>query len=361
MRLLITGCLVLAIAQGAFADYSAVAINGEGTKYAVKDQLNSIAAGANATKSCRQANPNDVCELISLNDKPIITSDQVKARVPKNPHPLYLWQLKSNESTIFIAGSIHILKPGFFPLPPQFEAAFNTSDYLVLEVDTEEMAPTAMQALSMQYAQLPAHTPLSSLLDSDTYQSLGSALEDYGINIDHFERFKPNFVTQQLAVLALLSVGYDPASGLESHFRRKKGGRSILQLESVEFQLDLLFNTPIPTQIDMTAETIKQLPSFEAVTADLVTAWLSGDDGAFLEATEAQSGDTPALRAFNKKLLTDRNYGMTDTITGYLTQPGTYFVLVGAAHLIGDEGIPALLKKRGYAPRRLASNSSISE
>ena len=125
MRLLITGCLVLAIAQGAFADYSAVAINSDGTKYAVKDQLNSIAAGANATKSCRQANPNDVCELISLNDKPIITSDQVKARVPKNPHPLYLWQLKSNESTIFIAGSIHILKPGFFPLPPQFEAALH--------------------------------------------------------------------------------------------------------------------------------------------------------------------------------------------------------------------------------------------
>ena len=213
----------------------------------------------------------------------------------------------------------------------------------------------------MQYAQLPAHTPLSSLLASDMYQSLGSALEDYGINIDHFERFKPNFVTQQLAVLALLSVGYDPASGLESHFRRKKGDRSILQLESVEFQLDLLFNTPIPTQIEMAAETIKQLPSFEAVTADLVTAWLSGDDDAFLEATEAQSGDTPALRAFNKKLLTDRNYGMTDTITGYLTQPGTYFVLVGAAHLIGDEGIPALLKKRGYAPQRLASNSSISE
>ena len=111
----------------------------------------------------------------------------------------------------------------------------------------------------------------------------------------------------------------------------------------------------------MTTETLRQLPAFETVTADLVTAWLSGDDDAFLAATEAQSGDTPALQAFNKKLLTDRNYGMTDTITGYLTQPGTYFVLVGAAHLIGDEGIPALLKQRGYAPQRLTSNSALQQ
>ena len=70
----------------------------------------------------------------------------------------------------------------------------------------------------------------------------------------------------------------------------------------------------------------------------------------------AQRGESQAVKDYNRRLIEGRNYTMTDTITGYLNQSGTYFVLVGAAHLIGKEGIPALLQSRGYQGERLLSN-----
>ena len=354
---------ICSLAALAHADHAAVAAHPAGQSYSSNNQANAIAASTQALQSCRAAHPQSPtkCELVSLNGKDVITTDAVKARLPEKPHPLYLWRLQANESTIYLGGSIHILKPGFYPLPKQFEDAFAQSDYLVFEVDTNQTSAAEMQALSLRYGRLPESTSLSSVLPGDTFSELKHALTDYGVNLEHFEQFKPNFISQQLAVLALLSVGYDPEVGLENHFRRKQGNRTILQLETVEFQLDLLFNVALPTQVEMTEDMLKQLPTFEETTADLVTAWLAGDDQAFLAAVDAQSGETPAVKAFNRRLIIERNYGMTDTITGYLQQPGTYFVLVGAAHLIGDEGIPALLAKAGYTPSRLSTHSSLTQ
>ncbi len=344
------------------ADYSAVATHQPtGKTYRVEQQSNRVAASAQATQACRAAHSQDPqsCALTELADTPVITAVDIKARVSTDPHPLYLWRFEANGSTVYLAGSIHILKPGFYPLPRQFEHAFAQSDYLALEVDTTQTSPSTMQALSLKYAQLPAATKLSSVLPATTYTQLANILREYGVDLQFFEQLKPNFVTQQLAVLALLSVGYEPESGLESHFRRKRGSRPVLQLETVEFQLDLLFDVALETQVQMTEAMLTQMPNFESVTADLITAWLAGDDASFAAATEAQSGDTPELMAFSEALIEARNHGMADAVTGYLQRPGTYFVLIGSAHLIGDEGVPKLLEKAGYKSIRYQSNSSL--
>ncbi len=353
--------LTIQVPWHTFADTATAQHEPSGSRYSSAEQPNLVNASSTAIQACQKAHTSspDDCELVELDGAPVITTRAIKARVPDRPHPLYLWRYTANETIIYLAGSVHILKPGFYPLPRQFEDAFAQSDRLVLEVDTQQISPAQMQSLTLKYASLPRGQTLGALLGDARFAALTRTVGAYGVDLTLFNHLKPNFVTQQLAVLALMSVGYNPDAGLEAHFRRKRGDRPILQLESVDFQLDLLFNAPLQTQVQLTEATLNQMPEFEQVTADLIAAWLSGDDASFIAATEAQSGETPALKAFSEALIERRNQSMATTLVGYLQQPGTYFVLIGAAHLIGDEGIPALLGKAGYPGRRYASDAVI--
>ena len=126
----------------------------------------------------------------------------------------------------------------------------------------------------------------------------------------------------------------------------------MLQLETIDFQLDLLMNQPMPIQAKLVEETIDQAADFERVTANLVTAWLSGDDAAFEQAFSQQSGTSAETRAFMNQLMDQRNVGMADKIAQFLAGEGSYFVLVGAGHLVGDKSVIALLSERGHRGTR---------
>lgn len=359
--------MALVISHMALAEsFSAVVRHDSGAVYEATNQANSTAASMNALQSCRQTHATDAaeCELTELNGRKLITSADIRARLPDIPHPLYLWRFAHEDVVVYLAGSIHILKPGFYPLAPQFEAAFNQSDHLVLEVDSGRIDPATMQALSLKYGQLPAPKTLTNLLSESTYRALAAYMREYGVELSFFETFKPNFINQQLTILALQSIGYEAEAGVENHFRRRNeregNPRKVLQLETVEFQLDLLFNAPLPTQVQLADATLAQMETFEEITADLITAWLAGDDELFALATEAQSGETPELKAFTESLINKRNHGMADTIAGYMDgEAGTYFVLVGSAHLIGKQGIPNLLVEKGYPANRYRSDSQV--
>ena len=258
-----------------------------------------------------------------------------------------------------MGGSIHILKAGLYPLAPQYQAAFDAADYYVTEVDLSALSPQTLQFKYTQYGMLPDEQTLSDILQPDLYARLDAATMEYGLPLTGLARFKPAFVTQQLAVLALMSVGYDPNEGMEAYFQAQIGDREVLQLEDIDLQLDLLLNQPLAEQVIMIDETLAQLAAFEDVTTELIRAWLYGDDDAFRAAFETQSGESEAAQAFMKRLLDDRNVGMVEEIQGYLASEGTYFVLAGAAHYIGDNGIIQLLARDGIATQRLRSDDPL--
>ena len=331
------------------------------TTYSVNQQPNKLAAATNALLTCQQANTNNptLCELTKLNGVELSTTKKIKAGLPKNNHPLFLWRYTSGTATVYLAGSVHILKPGFYPLAPPYQAAFDVSDHLVLEVDTSAVTPQQMQFKAMQYGVLPQEQGLSTVLDPDLYQSLTGITAEYGLPIAQMERFKPSFITQQLAVLALVANGYDPNSGVEAYFVRQKGDRPVLELETIDFQLELLMNQPITTQVAVLKDTLKQMSDFEPLTAELFTAWLSGDDQLMAKVFTEQAGDSPESKEFTRKLMDERNVGMVEKIQGYLGTQGTYFVLIGAGHYVGPNNIIELLAKKGIKGDRLSSNSQI--
>ncbi|MDZ7670051.1 MAG: TraB/GumN family protein [Gammaproteobacteria bacterium] len=330
-------------------------------------QPHDLAASVAARERCEaKAEADEACEIVRLNEERITTGREIRERVPDNRHPLFLWRFQRHDTVLYLAGSIHILKPSLYPLPPQLDAAFEQSDALVLEVDVAAIAPQEMQRRTLQYALLPAGQTLETVLPEALYSRLREHLGDYGMNPEMVSRAKPSLVMNQIVVSRLLTLGYLPDSGLESYFLSRRGERQILELENLDAQLKLLFNQPLETQVELLEETLDVADEIEPMLAGMLVAWLSGDDARFLELFKAQSGDSPLSRAFTRELLEDRNHTMAARIRDLLMvdptdEPRTYFVLVGAAHLVGKEGIVPLLARHGITGQRVNSTDTLME
>jgi uncharacterized protein YbaP (TraB family) len=234
----------------------------------------------------------------------------------------------------------------------------------VVEVNVGAVDHTELQAKTLSYATLPDGARIQTVLPENLVGELASSLSRYGVPLQQVQSLKPAFLMNQIVLLRLTSLGYQGEHGVEQHYLRQLGNRQVLELETLDQQLSLLFNQPIALQQQLLIDTLLQEAEIEPLVAGMIGAWFSGDDERFMEMFEAQAGDSELTRQFTEQLLDHRNLGMADKIQDYLAAgdpeaPRTYFVLVGAAHLIGEEGIIALLEERGVATERLTSQTVI--
>ena len=320
-----------------------------------------LAATQSAMQQCNAAPmaQSGGCEVIKVDELAIPSAASLRSDSADDR--LFLWRYRNGPATVYLAGSVHLLKAGFYPLPRAYEAAFEQSDKLVVEVDVSAVDPAEIQQLPLQYGSLPRGSTLKTVLPPDVHAKLGQTMATYGLAIQQFENFKPALVTQQLVVLAMLSAGYQAEYGVEQHFLRKRGSREVLQLESLPFQLDLLFNVPLATQRVLTEDTLAIMPHFPDAMSDLIAAWHAGDDQRLMQALNDQQGESAEAKAWNEALLDQRNEGMAEQIKGYLDTEGTYFVLVGTAHLAGPRSIPALLNDHSFEVERLRRNATLRD
>jgi len=326
----------------------------------VHAQPHDLAAALGALEACETLSDKpQPCEVVRLNGERITTGREIRAQVPEDPHPLYLWKYQNDASTVYLAGSIHVLKPSLYPLPAQLTSAFQLSDYLVLEVNTGQFSPETLQQRTMEHALLPPGQTLQSTLPEPLARRLDDRLAAYGMSLQTLAAAKPAMVMNQLVIARLMAMGYLPDYGVERHFLSLRTSQQILELESLDAQLRVLFDQPPATQVQLLADTLDMEMEIEPLLADMLVAWLSGDDRRFLQLFKAQSGDSALAEAFNRSLLDDRNLVMADKIRGYLNEPGSYFVLVGAAHLLGDSGIVALLSSDGIEGLRITSSDTL--
>jgi len=324
-------------------------------------QPNDLVASLAALKSCESGRTatQPPCEVRRLNDEQITGGAEIRAATPTRPHPLHLWKLTGSKADVYLAGSIHILKPSLYPLPDPYEQAFESADHLVLEVNVAGYNPVELQQKTMAYASLNDGKRIAEVLTEPTMTRLSEALSRYGLPITQVATVKPAFVMNQLLLLRLITLGYQPDYGMEQHFLKKIGARPILELETIDAQLALLFNQPMSLQRLMLADALDQHDEIEPLISGMVSAWLAGDDESFMEMFEQQAGDSVEVRRFTEQLIDERNIGMAQRISEYLNGEGTFFVLVGTAHLIGRKGIPALLSAAGIESVRLSSDTVI--
>jgi uncharacterized protein len=299
------------------------------------------------------------CEIVRIDDVRVTRAAEIREALPTGGHPLFLWHYRSPAATVFLAGSIHALKATLYPLPPQFDAAFERSDHLVVEVDVSALDASELRRSLEQQGQLPHGLTLADVLDADVYAKLVDHLQEQGLPLAPLRHLRPSLLAAQLAMLQLRALGYAPESGVEAHFLGLAGTRRVLELETLEAQLGILADQPPSLQQQLLADALQPLASVEQQMAGMVRAWLAGDDGDLMRLFGGETPTSPEHDAFMRELLLERNLAMAERIIEFLGSRGTYFVLAGAAHLAGDDGIPAILAARGYDGERIHSNAAL--
>ena len=259
----------------------------------------------------------------------------------------FLWKVSSQAGSMYLVGSVHLLTKDFYPLNPALETAFKDSDLLVEEADLGELESPAAQFKLLSRGLLPGGQSLEKVVSPSTYALVTKRVGALGMPIEPLSRFKPWMLALTLVQLEWQKAGFDASLGLDRHFydRAKTDGKMLQGLESVEFQLSIFDEMTMEEQDRMLAESLEDLDKEKANTLALTTAWKAGDAATVERLVLESVKDDPVMY---RKLLTDRNRNWLPKLDALLTRNKRAFVVVGAAHLIGPDGLLALFRAKGY-------------
>ncbi len=265
----------------------------------------------------------------------------------------FLWEVKSDSASVFLFGSVHLADNKMYPLSPIIEESFEKSDKLVVELNMLELDQMKYQTQIMKKGYYQGDETIKPHLNEEVYKLLKEYLEKHKLPLESMIKMKPGLLSMQLTLTHLMKIGYSPQEGLDFHFLQKaKGKKEILELETLEDQMKLFFEAP--NENAFMKYSIISLQDAEAEMNAMIAAWKTGDHKRLEEIMITEPlKEYPELLPVFRFLFIDRNYGMTKKIQEYLKTEETYFVVVGAGHLVGDEGIINLLKKEGFKPKQM--------
>ncbi len=261
----------------------------------------------------------------------------------------FLWQATAGKGTLYLLGSIHFGTPAMYPLPTIISTTFNNADTLVVEANILDVDPLSATRLFTEKALYHDGSTLQKELNATTWQQLTAAARTFNIPIEILNKQKPWFASMTLTALALNHFGYSEALGIDRHFlKQAQGQKKIVELESLEWQLSLFEQLTPQGQVAMLEETLRELKNGKSFFESMLHAWKSGDAEALQALIDESTPNDAHAARLNQLIITDRNHSMTKVLNRLANQGGHYFVVVGAGHLTGNEGIIALLKRQGY-------------
>ena len=256
----------------------------------------------------------------------------------------FLWIVEGGPRTLYLAGSLHALNREVYPLPAAFDRAFAASDTLVEEIDLSEMdLATAGPEL---IAKGIGSRTLDRAVSPETFARLERYLQRVGLPAEMVKPFKPWMAVVMLSALEAQRAGLDVALGLDKHFfdKAKAAGKAVIGLETAASQLGRLDGLPDAAQEQLLRTTLDELDMSQRQMTDLVAAWKRGDRGAI--ETMTMSGLSGHPEAYSA-LIAERNLSWMPQLDACLARRAC-FVVVGAAHLVGPDGLLAMLEKKGY-------------
>jgi uncharacterized protein YbaP (TraB family) len=264
----------------------------------------------------------------------------------------FLWKIGNNAGTVYLVGSVHLLTKDYYPLSPALDAAFKDSDLLVEEADLGAMEAPASQFKLLTRGLLPAGQSLDKVVSPATYALVTKRIADLGMPLEPLKRFKPWMLALTLVQMEWQKAGFDASLGLDRHFydRATAEGKRVEGLETVDYQVGLFDEMTMEEQDRMLAESLEDVEQARANIVTLTDAWKAGDAAALERIVLADLKDDPLLY---QRLLVDRNRNWLPKIDNLFTRTGRAFVVVGAAHLVGPDGLLAMLKAKGYTVEQL--------
>jgi hypothetical protein len=258
-----------------------------------------------------------------------------------------LWKISGDKSTVYLLGSIHYLKKENFPLNKTILAALENSRRLVLEIDLNSARPEAAQKITLSKALYQDGSTLEQNISPETFQLTRQRAAQFGIDIKSMMPMKPWFVSLTLVAIRLQQLGFDPNFGVDRFLAAQaaKQGKPVDGLETLEFQLGAMDQLSKSEQESLLRQSVGELDQLDRSIQSIAQAWLKGDSGALEPLLLDSMKEYPEVY---KKLILERNRRWVPQIEKILGQSGATLVVVGAAHLVGKDGVVEMLKERGY-------------
>ncbi len=278
-----------------------------------------------------------------------------------------MWEVTSDESDgkIYLLGTIHAGKEDTFPLRDEIMTAFDESDYLAVEAninafeeDIELQTELAMKSVkTMMYSD---GKKIQDDLGQEVYNEMKNILSEHQLYNQTYDMFKPVFWNDLLTEASIKESSLNTNYGVDTQLLEmaEEDDKEILEVESIEFQMDLLYSFPDELYEMQVVSTVETFDLVGTQLDMLYTAWNTGNME-YVELAEKVSDPTlteeeaKLIADYNKALNADRNIGMADTAEEYLDNDYTVFYAVGFAHMAGEEGLVELLKERGYTVVRV--------
>ena len=280
----------------------------------------------------------------------ILASPESKAVNDRAP----FWLVETGSAQVYLLGSIHYADQSFYPMRAEIEKAFDSADHLVVEINIDEDKAQKYRELVLQQGSYEGKKTIRDAISEETFRQLQSHLRRLGMPLEMVQKQKPGMLVLTLTAVQVMKMGFMPEMGIDAYFLRqaKDGNKNIIELETIEEQMDIFLNI---TDGDLLLrETLNSMDEAEILMMDMMVCWKRGDVACLERILFEDALSTyPAFASIYDTLFFQRNKEMADEITAFLKSEGTYFVVIGAGHLVGNKGIPKLLEDTGYTVRRI--------
>lgn len=262
-------------------------------------------------------------------------------------HPVTLWRLDGERNSIYLLGSVHLLRAADHPLPSVIDRAYADAETIVMEVDMDDIDPVAARQQVTALGLLPDERHLEELMGPEAYARAEVLARDAEIPLAMLARTEPWLAAITVEQLMLARIGFDPQHGIEAHLTSMATaeGKPVIGLETVRQQLEFLDGMSLSAQRALLLASLEESAQMERVMDELVRAWRYGDVDYLESEMLTQMQEYPELY---RVIVVERNRNWTGVIEDFADDGDDYLVVVGALHLIGDSGVPALLEARGY-------------
>jgi uncharacterized protein len=265
------------------------------------------------------------------------------AQQPRN----FLWKVQSGGRVLYLAGSVHALSPAMYPLDPAFQRAFDASGALVEEIDLAEADTLGALPMLMAKGMYQDGRTFNQAVSKETATLVSERLKGVPGLADMLAPMKPWVVTMMLTALQMQTSGLDASLGLDKYFfdKASSSGKAVIGLETAASQIERFDKMPDSVQEQMLRSTLRDLDAGNAELNGILAAWKRGDTAVIEKALLAGLRDLPGAYA---SLIVERNRNWIPQMDACLSRAMPCFVVVGAAHLVGPDGLLALLQKKGY-------------
>ena len=258
-----------------------------------------------------------------------------------------VWKIEKSDSLMFIGGTIHVLTTEDYPLPASFETAYEQSSRLIFETDIARLESLNFQQYMLAELSYSDGRNLQQVLSKDTYRALTEFFSKRGVPMTSIDNFKPGMVATLMAMMELQRLGLT-GTGVDRHLNQRadREQKAKGQLETAEEQISFIANMGVGREDEMLAYNLVDMEKLPDLWRVMKQAWRSGDLTTLDEISATPLRDEfPELY---KAMLVDRNNAWLPQIEVMSTTAEVEFVLVGALHLVGDDGLLAMLTSRGY-------------